>query len=200
MAVALPRNTGHAATRPHWMRQQTSESSSLLALLMLALLVVGIMTVLLSAQALPTITLGNLRALTQKAVPVRPAEGVVPSEQAAILQMADSAAAAPVAAAPATQPATVTAAPEPVANAVVPAGDSIPATTAFAVGQRAKIAHTDGQGVVLHSRPDQDARQPAGLLEGRPVIILELSGADWARVQSDAKQAGWVSTQYLVAE
>ena len=42
------------------MRQQTPESSSLLAILMLALLTVGVTTVLLSAQALPTIGLRDL--------------------------------------------------------------------------------------------------------------------------------------------
>ena len=30
------------------------------------------------------------------------------------------------------------------------------------------------------------------------VTVLERSGDEWARVQSDSKKAGWVRAQYLV--
>ena len=49
----------------------------------------------------------------------------------------------------------------------------------MAVGTRAKVANTDGLGVVLYAAPRDNARQPAGLLEGTPVTVLERSGDEW---------------------
>src|SRR5205085_194279 len=66
-------------------------------------------------------------------------------------------------------------------------------------GEQARVAHTDGVGVVLRSAPSMDARQPRGLLEGQQVTILARSGSDWVRVQAvDAShQEGWVPSSYL---
>ena len=66
-------------------------------------------------------------------------------------------------------------------------------------GEQARVAHTDGVGVVLRSSPSMDARQPRGLLEGQQVTILARSGSDWVRVQAvDAShQEGWVPNSYL---
>jgi len=83
---------------------------------------------------------------------------------------------------------TPVAPPEPVA---VPA----PGLT---VGSRARVANTDGLGVVLHSAPSAGARQPAGLLEGTAITVVERAGEDWVRVESDSRQAGWVPASYLV--
>jgi hypothetical protein len=170
------------------MRQQANESSGLLAALMLALLGVGIITLLMSVQALPTFGLSDLRALTRQAIPVRPTDGATPPERAARVALKDTAPGAPA------EPSASVAAP---AESVSQPADAAPLLPAFVVGQRARIAHTDGQGVVLHASPSQDARRPAGLLEGTSVTVLELSGSEWARVQSDSKQAGWISTAYL---
>jgi hypothetical protein len=67
----------------------------------------------------------------------------------------------------------------------------------LAVGARARVAHTDGLGVIFYAAPRDGARLPAGLLEGTMITVLGLSGEDWARVQSDGKQAGWVRAAYL---
>ena len=51
--------------------------------------------------------------------------------------------------------------------------------------------------MVFYAAPRDNARQPAGLLEGTTVTVLEVSGEEWARVQSDAKKSGWVRVAYL---
>ena len=76
-------------------------------------------------------------------------------------------------------------------------GDAVPSVPALAVGRGARVANTDGLGVVLHAAPRAGARKPAGLLEGTTVTILELADAEWARVQSAARQDGWVPVAYL---
>jgi hypothetical protein len=86
--------------------------------------------------------------------------------------------------------------------------DSPPATVIGGTGvssqppadgrERARVANTDGVGVVLRSGPRLDARTPRGLLEGTQVTILERSGADWARVRAESSGLeGWVPSQYL---
>jgi hypothetical protein len=89
---------------------------------------------------------------------------------------------------PAVEPAVRPTAPEERADA--------PGLT---VGARARVANTDGLGVVLHTAPRADARRPAGLLEGTRVTVVELVGAEWARVQAEARQDGWVATAFLAA-
>jgi hypothetical protein len=51
--------------------------------------------------------------------------------------------------------------------------------------------------VVFYAAPRDGARLPAGRLEGTVITVLEVSGADWARVQAAGQKAGWVRTAYL---
>jgi hypothetical protein len=173
------------------MRQQASESSSLLAILMLALLTVGIVTVLMSFQAVQTVVLGDLMAMVQRSAPTRPTDGAMPPERAARLALKEASSVVPAETADSASGTTVL---------MAQAAAEAPVNAGFAVGQRARIAHTDGQGVVLHASPSQSSRRPAGLLEGTAVTVLERSGNEWVRVQSDSKQAGWISTEYLAGE
>jgi Bacterial SH3 domain len=108
-------------------------------------------------------------------------------------RIALSATAEPALAEPLAPP-TEGAQPPPAAEDAQPA----PESHELAVGGRARVANTDNLGVVLYAAPRDGARQPAGLLEGTSVTVLERSGEEWARVQSDSKKAGWVRAQYLV--
>ena len=114
------------------------------------------------------------------AAPSRPVDGATPVTKMSLKKPAEPVAAAPESAGP------------PADSADAP---SKPA--ALAVGARARVANTDNLGVVLYAAPRDNARQPAGLLEGTTVTILERSGDEWARVQSDSKKSGWVRAQYL---
>ena len=92
---------------------------------------------------------------------------------------------------PTTDPAVTS--PAPVAE--ITPRDSAP--RGLAVGAQARVVNTDGLGVVFYAAPRDDARLPAGLLEGTVITVLELSGEGWARVQSTGQKAGWVHIAYL---
>jgi hypothetical protein len=78
------------------------------------------------------------------------------------------------------------------------AGSSPHGQTAAGRTEHARVARTDGLGLVLRREPSSDARTPRGLLEGTNVTVLERSGADWARVRGeDSGLEGWVPSQYL---
>ncbi len=93
-------------------------------------------------------------------------------------------------AATATGPAAIRS-PSPAAT---PMGGATPGTAA---GQRMRVAHTDGQGVVLRASPRIDDRTSRGFEEGDTVTVLERSGPDWARVRGTNGQEGWVPARYL---
>jgi hypothetical protein len=180
------------------MRQQSAEPAGLLATLMLALLLVGIATVMLAVQAVQAIVPADLHTLLHPTTPARPTDGARPPARRSTVSMASTAPAAssdtaPVAAADSASSALPA---EPAADAAPVA----PAAPGLAVGQRARVAHTDGVGVVLHSAPNTSARRPAGLMDGMPVTVLALADSDWAQVQSDSKQTGWVPAAFLVGE
>ena len=95
-----------------------------------------------------------------------------------------------------------------VAIAPAPTQEPVPSPTAAAApnqvvgatpaaGTHMRVAHTEGQGVVLRTAPRLDARVPRGLLDGVPVTVIELSGAGWVRVRDDNGLDGWVLAQYL---
>ena len=95
-----------------------------------------------------------------------------------------------------------------VAIAPAPTQEPVPSPTAAAApnqvvdatpaaGTHMRVAHTDGQGVVLRTAPRLNARVPRGLLDGVPVTVIEISGAEWVRVRDDNGRDGWVSAQYL---
>jgi hypothetical protein len=94
------------------------------------------------------------------------------------------------------QPVTVQVGTQPTAASTGTAAPSS-ATPALATNDRAHVAHTDGQGVVLRASPRDDDRTPRGFMEGDAVTILERSGSDWTRVRGDNGQEGWVPTSYL---
>src|SRR4051794_1467048 len=64
-------------------------------------------------------------------------------------------------------------------------------------GETARVAHTDGQGVVLRTAPRADARVPRGLLEGARVTVIERPDGGWAHVRGDNGLEGWVPIEFL---
>jgi hypothetical protein len=71
--------------------------------------------------------------------------------------------------------------------------------TAPRVGETARVAHTEGQGVVLRTAPRGDARVPRGLLEGARVTVLERPDGEWAHVRGENGLEGWVPIEFLEA-
>jgi SH3-like domain-containing protein len=71
--------------------------------------------------------------------------------------------------------------------------------TPGATGEQVRIANTGGIGVALRNSPRDEDRLPSGLRDGTQVVVVERSGADWARVRSGSGQEGWVPTRYLAA-
>jgi hypothetical protein len=183
MAIAVHQSRDHVVHRPPWVRQRGDESNAALGLVLVLLLTIGITGVLLSWQILDVSLPRSLGPSLSRATPDRPTDGAAPTMKLSLAAPADEVAAAPADEAPAAPVASDPAPPEP---------------PALAVGALARVANTDGMGVVLYAAPRDNARQPAGLLEGVPVTVLERSGDAWARVQSPSKQAGWVRAQYLV--
>jgi SH3-like domain-containing protein len=64
-------------------------------------------------------------------------------------------------------------------------------------GERAIIANTDGEGVVLRRSAHPDDRTSSGLREGTTVVVLEHGDASMAHVRAENGQEGWVPSQYL---
>jgi hypothetical protein len=62
---------------------------------------------------------------------------------------------------------------------------------------RAQVANTDGQGVVLRASANENDTTPRGFMDGTPVTILQRQGADWAYVRGDNGQEGWIPAKYL---
>jgi hypothetical protein len=198
MAIALQQPHHRVAPRARWVRQPPTEPSAVLATLMLALLMVGIVTVILSVQAIHTIVPTDLTTLLARTNPTRPADGATPPARPvkAALAQTDQATAAEAAPVAITAPVETT----PATDAAAAPAAATPVSTGLAIGQRAHIAHTDGMGVVLHSAPNTNARRPAGLMDGAAVTVLALADGDWVQVRSDSKQTGWVPAAFLVGE
>ena len=182
MAIAIDPGRRHAPHRPPWVRPRPTESDSALPFVMVVLLTVGATALLLSSQLLEITIPRSLVPKTRSVTLSRLIQDAPPATEL-------------VAAAATEEPTEGLAVtpPAPVAEAPPPA----PEPPALAVGARARVANTDNLGVAFSSAPRDGARLPAGLLEGATVTVLERSGEDWARVQSDGKQAGWVRTMYL---
>jgi hypothetical protein len=180
MAIAIHTNRRHVTHRPPMMRARPAESNAALPLVMVVLLTIGITGLLLSSQILEISVPRSLIPTWQRAAPSRPTEGATPVAKTATTTMEKSTES------PAAPPAPVDASAQPAS-----------VTPALAAGARARVANTDNRGVVFYAAPRDNARQPAGLLEGTTVTVLEVSGEEWARVQSDAKKSGWVRAAYL---
>ena len=185
MAIAVHQSRHHVVHRPPWVRQRGDESNAALGLVVVLLLTIGITGMLLSWQVLDVSLPRTVGPSFSSAAPNRPTDGAAPAIEHPLAATPAEVSAAPADDAPA--------APAPVMSDPAP-----PEPPALAAGARATVANTDGMGVVLYAAPRDNARQPAGLLEGTPVTVLERSGDAWARVQSASKQAGWVRAQYLV--
>ena len=179
MAIAVHPSRRYVTHRPPWVRQRAAESNAALPLIVVVMLAVGITGLLLSSQMLDVSLPRSLARSGGQAASHRPTDGAkpasaispsAPAEQARIARGGQEAASPPAA----------------------------EARWGLATGARARVANTDNLGVVLYAAPRDDARQPAGLLEGTSVTVLDLSGDAWARVQSDSKQSGWVRAAYLV--
>src|SRR5690349_18195354 len=94
MAIALQPTPHRGTTRPRWMRQQSAEPAGLLATLMLAMLMVGIATVMLSVQAVQAIVPADLHTLLHPTTPARPTDGARPPARRATVSLASTAPAA----------------------------------------------------------------------------------------------------------
>ena len=180
MAIAVHTGRRHVTHRPPWVRQHRASADTATPLMLVILLTIGITSLVLSWHWFDVSLPRNLIPTYRPAAPSRPVDGATP---VATLSQTGAKAEATPAAAPAGS------APE---RAEPPASPD-----ALAVGARARVANTDNMGVVFYAAPRDGTRQPAGLLEGTMVTVLERSGEEWARVQSDAKKSGWVRARYL---
>ena len=175
MAIAVRSGRRHVTHRPPWVRRRAAGSNAALPLVVVMLLTVVVTALVLSSQVAEISLPRSLVPTFQPAAPSRPVDGATP-----VAKMSPNSAVDPAALTPPSEDA------EPLSN-----------SPALAVGERARVANTDNQGVVFHAAPRDGTRQPAGLLEGTLVTVLERSGPEWARVQSDSKKSGWVHAQYL---
>lgn len=182
MTIAIDPGRGHVPHRPPWMRPRAAETDSALPFVMVVLLTVGATALLLSSQMLDITVPRSLIPKARSTALSRPIQDAPP---------ATALVAAAATEGPTESPAV--APPAPVAEAATPA----PEPLALDVGAQARVANTDGLGVVFSSAPRDGSRLPAGLVEGTNVTIVERAGEDWARVQSDGNKAGWVRTAYL---
>jgi len=170
-----------------------------MALGIVGLLVVGIVALGLSIQLVEVTIPQSFLSIAEPAPPTRPLEGATPVTQLSAASVATEplpAAPGPAAANAQDDPAA-DAAPAPATAQAASAAASAPAASALTVGGTARVVNTDGKGVVLYGAPRASARQPAGLLEGTTVTVLELADTEWARVQSGSRQSGWVHAEFL---
>jgi hypothetical protein len=195
MATAVRSRRRPVAHRPPWMRQRDTEPGAGLALGMIALLLVSIGIIVLSGQLVQVTIPRVLAHVVEPSPPTRPIDGATPVPvtklSAAALSVDPATLAAPD---PAPSASTLSA---PAAPAAAPAPETPASSSKLAVGSRARVANTDGVGVVLYGAPRPGARQPAGLLEGTSVTVLELAESEWARVQADNRQSGWIHAEFL---
>ena len=189
MATVVHSRRRRVSHRPPWMRQHDTEPGAVFAVGMMALIATALLVILLAGRSVQVTIPRFLVHVVDPEQPSRPIDGAAPMTKLAAAGLSASAIslAAPAAAsAPAPAPATD----ESVAQ-------TLAAPQTLAVGSRARIANTDGVGVVLYAAPRPSARQPAGLLEGMSVTVLELADSEWARVQADNRQTGWIHAEFL---
>ena len=182
MATTVDSGRRPGRHRPPWRRPRTTEPDSALPFILVVLLAAGAAWLLLSSQLLEITVPRSLIPKERPATLSRPIQGTTP---------VSTMSAAPPMEEPTEGPAVTPPAPAAEATPLTPESRGL------AVGAQARIANTDGLGVVFHAAPRAGARLPAGLLEGTMTIVLELSGEDWARVQSDGRKIGWVHVAYL---
>jgi hypothetical protein len=182
MAATDDSGRRHGRHRPPWRRPRTTGPDSALPFILVVLLAGGAMWLLLSSQLLEITVPRSLIPAMRPAAAGRLGQGTPPVTTTSAAALTEE---------PTAEPAVTP--PAPVAGTTPRAS----ASRGLAVGTQARVANTDGLGVVFYAAPRDDARLPAGLPEGTVITVLELSGADWARVQSTGQQAGWVHIAYL---
>ena len=180
MAIAVQSGRRRVTHRPPMLRRRSGESDAPLPLVAVMLFTMVAMGLVVTSHLMDFSLPRSLVPTFHPAAPSRPADGATPVAPLSVSTSKLEAAA--------VQPES--SAEEGSATATQPALD---------VGARARVANTDNMGVVFYAAPRDNARQPAGLLEGTVVTVLERSGDEWARVQSDSKKSGWVRAQYLVS-
>jgi len=190
MAIAVRQQQHRVVHRPPWVRRRGGEPDAVLAMLMLAMVMGGSLVVAASL-ALPSSPAAfSLRSLFPSEVAARPRAGFAPIAVTSVIAPAEATRAASV---PASDVA-------PSAPDEAPAAEMTAASWQPRIGEAARVAHTDGLGVVLHAAPSTGARLPAGLLEGTRITVLEAVGPDWVRVQTDTGRSGWIPPGFLAAD
>ena len=179
MAIAVRSGRRHVTHRPPLVRQRAAGAGAAVPLIVVMLLTVAVTVLVLPSQIAEISLPRTLVPSFHPAAPSRPVDGATPVTKMSLTGPTERVNAAP--------PGTAAESAEP---------PLIPAE--LGAGARARVANTDNLGVVFYAAPRDNARQPAGLLEGTVVTILERSGQEWARVQADSKRLGWVRAQYLV--
>jgi hypothetical protein len=191
MATVVHSRRRRVSHRPPWIRQHDTEPGAVFALGMMALIATALIVILLAGRSVQVSIPRFLVHVVDPEQPSRPIDGAAPvtSLSAGAVSARSINVASPASAdVGASDPAP--AADEPVAQ-------TLAAPQKLAVGSRARVANTDGVGVVLYAAPRPSARQPAGLMEGMSVTVLELADSEWARVQADNRQTGWIHAEFL---
>jgi hypothetical protein len=85
--------------------------------------------------------------------------------------------------------------PQPAPTATAGSAPTV-APTPAPTGRR-QVGGTDGQGVVLRASPREDDKTPRGFMDGTWVTVLDSNGSEWALVQGDNGQQGWIPARYL---
>lgn len=188
MAIAIRRDQHRVVHRPPWVRRRGGEPDAVLAVLMFALLMGGSIVVAASL-ALPSSSSAiSLRSLLPRDSAARPRDGSATRVNAPAVVPVD----APLAT-------LADHATSEESHAEAPISELSPSPWQPRVGEPARVANTDGLGVVLHAAPSTGSRLPAGLLEGTSVTVLEMVGTDWVRVQTETRRMGWIPGEFLAA-
>jgi hypothetical protein len=191
MTTAVHSRRRRVSHRPPWIRQHDTEPGAVFALGMMALIATALIVILLAGRSVPVSIPRFLVHVVEPEQPTRPIDGAAPVTS---LATAGLPARSINLAAPA-QASVGASDPAPAADESV--AQTLAAPQTLAVGSRARIANTDGVGVVLYAAPRPSARQPAGLMEGMSVTVLELADSEWARVRADNRQTGWIHAEFL---
>ena len=181
MAIAVHRSQHRVVHRSAWVRRRGAEPDALLAGLMLVLLLGGVVVLVAALDPSSAVTTSATRSWFSRTASTRPLEGSTLRRSLVTDTQPEM-----------SSPATFASTPDAATTS-----DALTSQSTLAVGSAAHVAHTDGLGVVLHAAPSRDARMRAGLLEGAGVTVVETAGPDWARVQTETRQTGWVPTAFL---
>jgi hypothetical protein len=163
----------------HWDRSTGDEHIGLVMLIVLAgAIIFGVFFFLRMGGAFLRVPNVDVLGARSEVVSQRPGSGFQPGSQAQPQQQ--------------QAPAAVQAQPE----AKPHAQPTVQPTATVQTGT-ARVAHTDGAGVVLRASPKDNDWTPRGFMDGAEVTILERQGTDWVRVRGSNNQEGWIPAKYL---